>query len=220
MMIMIYPGDTLYWFSLCVSVVALLATLIATPWRAFFSVSARSLLWLGYWLVLSFIWVLRIPVEEVLAMHITGLTAAVFIFGWPLTVLLGLLTLTANQILIPLPAYVFLVNVLIGVLVPVLAGWIAFTVVNRIPVNNLFVFILGGGFWGSVFAMGFTVVSALLIFWISGAWSLQVLLYDNVIMYALSAFPEGFIGGAVLSTITVLWPDLVKNYDDNRYLSG
>ncbi len=219
MLLLIYPGDAFFWLSVVASVLGVLLSLITTPWKAFFSVSARSLLWLGYWLVLTFVWSLRVPVSGVIAMHLTALTAAVFIFGWSLTLLLGVLALVANQLLQPAPWFAFPGSVLLGVLMPVLAARIAFEVVNRIPVNNLFVFILGGGFFGSVFTVAFSALAAWFWFWLTGAWSLRVVLADNLIIYALSAFPEGFIGGSVLTTVTVLWPDLVKNYDDNRYLS-
>ena len=79
---------------------------------------------------------------------------------------------------------------------------------------------MGGGFFGAMLTTGLTAVGALALFWLLDAWSLQIVLQDNLWLFAVSMFPEGFMGGAVLTVVTVLWPWLVKSYDEDRYLSG
>jgi len=219
MLVLIYPGNLFVWVSLVGAGVTLLVALIAAPWRAFFSVRDRGLLWLGYWLVLTFIWLLRIPVAEVLSMHLTGLTAAVFIFGWPLTVILGAFAVLANQLMHPLAWYNVTGHFFLSVAIPATAAWIARTFIHKLPIDNLFVFILGGGFFGAMLTTALTAVTALFCFWVLDAWSVRIILQDHLWIYAVSMFPEGFMGGSVLTTVTVLWPWLVKGYDEDRYLS-
>ncbi len=216
---MIYPGTALLWFCLIASGGLLLIAFLLTPWRAFLAVRDRSLMWLGYWLVVSFVWLLKIPLAGILAMHLTVLTAAVFIFGWALTLLIGALALLAGQLLQPLPWYTLPVNFWLGVAMPVAASWLVQQFIARVPVNNLFMFILGGGFAGSIFTVFVTLLASLFWYWLFSLDSLLVTLSDHAWLYVMSIFPEGFIGGAVLSTVTVLKPDLVKSYDDDRYLS-
>lgn len=220
MMVVIFPGETLFWVATVLSSLGLLAALVLCPWRAFFQVRPRSVLWLGYWLVLTFVWSLRIPMGEIMAMHLTALAPAVFIFGAPLALLLASLALVSSQLLQPLTWQVLPLNWLLGVLLPVAGAWLARVLVNRLPLNNLFVFILGGGFGGSILMVVVTVAGSLMFLSAFSVPSLVVVLQDHLWLFGLSAFPEGFIGGAVLSTITVLWPGLVKNYDDQRYLSN
>ncbi|BFM07574.1 hypothetical protein GCM10025791_00870 [Halioxenophilus aromaticivorans] len=179
----------------------------------------RSLLWIGYWIVISFIWLLRIPAAQSFSVHLCGLTAAVFIFGWPLTVILGAMAVVVNQLLEPMPWYTLSSQMLLAVLIPASIAYGVRRLVLALPVNNLFVYLLGGGFFGSMATTAASALTILALFWALDVWSLRVVLQDNLWLFAVSMFPEGFMGGAVLTTITVLWPELVKNYDDERYLS-
>lgn len=47
----------------------------------------------------------------------------------------------------------------------------------------------------------------------------QSLLFDNSHLFLLLAFPEGFCNGALMSTLAVLAPEMVKTYDHDFYLS-
>ncbi|WP_460052013.1 hypothetical protein [Sessilibacter sp. MAH2] len=206
------------WFGFIASAVIVLAALIFAPWRSFFSVSHRVLLWLAYSSIMGFVWLLKVELSAVIAVHLSMMSAAVFLFGLPLAIIAGVFGLVAVQLVMAIDLHNLGLNFLLSVAYPVFGAIIALQVVTRIPFNNLFVFILGGGFFGAVFTVIFTVINAYAIFWIFNAWSLEVILEDHFWLYGMSLFPEGFINGATISTITVLWPDLVKSYDDKRYL--
>lgn len=52
-------------------------------------------------------------------------------------------------------------------------------------------------------------------------WAGTVLLLDPDLDHALVmllTFPEGFLNGALISALTVFYPDIVRTYDDVRYL--
>lgn len=219
MVVLTYPGDLFLWVAGIFGSLILLLALITAPWRAFFVARERSLLWLGYWLLISSIWQLRIPASELMYVHLCGLTAAVFIFGSRLTIVLGALAVIGNQLLQPMDWYCLAAHFLLAVVYPVYCAAIVRFIIARIPVDNLFVFLLGGGFLGAMATTAMATLAAWLTFWLMGAWGLRVILQDNLWLFALSMFPEGFMGGAMLTTVTVLWPGLVKSYDEDRYLS-
>jgi uncharacterized membrane protein len=77
---------------------------------------------------------------------------------------------------------------------------------------------LGGGFCGGILSMLAMAVGSLLVFWLidAGDW-LQAAL-ENWALISLVLFPEGFINGMLITTLTVFYPQLVKTFDDNHYL--
>jgi uncharacterized membrane protein len=91
--------------------------------------------------------------------------------------------------------------------------------IDKLRIQNLFVYILGGGFFGSMLTVILTGVVALMTLWVSGS-SLQFPVFDNVYLFAMLTFPEGFINGAIITALTIVRPDLVKTYDDKFYLDG
>ncbi|GAA6167775.1 hypothetical protein [Sessilibacter corallicola] len=196
----------------------MLLIVLFAPWRAFFSVSQRVLLWLFYAFSLASVWLLEVKVADVFSVHLSMMTAAVFLFGFRLAILAGVFGLFAHQLVSPFMWDVLGLNFLLTVVMPAVGTYIALKIVALVPINNLFVFILGGGFFGAILSVLVTVASGLALFGIFNAWSLTVVIKDHLWLYGMSLFPEGFINGAIVSTTTVLWPHLVKTYDDHRYL--
>lgn len=218
MFVLIYPGTALMWFSTISACLIMLLIVLFAPWRAFFSVSQRVLLWLFYAFSLASVWLLEVKVADVFSVHLSMMTAAVFLFGFRLAILAGVFGLFAHQLVSPFMWDVLGLNFLLTVVMPAVGTYIALKIVALVPINNLFVFILGGGFFGAILSVLVTVASGLALFGIFNAWSLTVVIKDHLWLYGMSLFPEGFINGAIVSTTTVLWPHLVKTYDDHRYL--
>jgi uncharacterized membrane protein len=218
MFILIFPGSILMWFSNIASCLILLSVFVFAPWKAFFSVTQRVFLWLFYAFTLALIWLLNVSIVDVFAIHLSLMTAAVFLFGFPLAIMAGVFGLLAYQLVSPIMWENIGLNFLLTVFFPALGARLALKIVALVPINNLFVFILGGGFFGAILSVIVTVISGFILFGVFNAWSLTVLLRDHAWLYGMSLFPEGFINGAIISTTTVLWPDLVKCYDDHRYL--
>jgi uncharacterized membrane protein len=90
--------------------------------------------------------------------------------------------------------------------------------VRRLRSNNLFLYLLGVGFGGGILAMLATVLVALGMLllcdqhaWVNGA-------LQNWPLILLVLFPEGFINGMLVTTLTVFYPHLVKTFDEQHYL--
>jgi uncharacterized membrane protein len=219
MLVLIHPGQAMLQAANILGLLIFCAAVLCAPWRRFLSQRSRPLVWLGYAVVLALLWSLRVAPNEVLAFHISAIAAAVFVFGLRLTLLMGAFALMINQLVVPLPDYTWALNFLLSAAMPAIAVALFGRVIHRLPSNNLFVFMLGGGFLGAVLGVLATSAGAYLLFYWFASPSLAIVLLDYWPVVAMSLFPEGFIGGGVLTTFTVLWPGLVKLYDDQRYLS-
>jgi len=186
----------------------LLATVVTAPWRALTARQERMTA-LGVSIaVLPLLWSMSAPLPGGIYLHLLGMTTVTLVFGWQFALLAGLL---AGGVLVfvgnwPLPALP--VNYLLTVVIPVLVSAAILVTANRLRRTNLFVYMLGVGFFGSMAALGATL-------------TLGNHLFDTGLDHALVmllTFPEGFVNGAIISALTVFYPELVRTYDDERYL--
>ncbi len=186
----------------------LLAALIRAPWRALMARRERMRA-LGVSIaVLPLLWSMSPPLPGGVHLHLLGMTTVTLVFGWQLALLAGLLAalvllFVGNWALPALP-----LNYLLTVAVPVLVSALVLAAADKLPRTNLFVYMLGVGFFGSMAAIGATLAL--------GSRLLDTGLDHALVM--LLTFPEGFVNGMVVSALTVFYPDLVRTYDDERYL--
>ena len=89
---------------------------------------------------------------------------------------------------------------------------------QRLRSNNLFLYLLGVGFGGGILAMLMMVAMVLPLLWLIGQQAWVELALDSWPMVLLVLFPEGFINGMAVTTLTVFYPQLVKTFDDEFYL--
>ena len=61
---------------------------------------------------------------------------------------------------------------------------------------------------------------AIILLGLSGQTELVTAALENWPMIFLMLFPEGFINGMVVTTLTVFYPHLVKTFDDDFYLEN
>ena len=97
--------------------------------------------------------------------------------------------------------------------------WLVF-VLRRQRQQNLFIFMLGAGFGGGILSMLVVAIVSLALFWLigQGEWTRNAV--ENWPLLSLILFPEGFINGMLVTTLTVFYPGLVKTFDDAFYLDG
>lgn len=188
------------------------------PWRALLEVPARQHAAYAALLFLALFWLLNVEVREVLILHPLLVTALVMIFGGELALIIGNLALLLGWVIEPRPWSALPLDSLLSITVPVLTTLLVLRLIERQPSANLFVYMLGGGFFGamlSILAMGLT---AWCMFALGGMTAQLTLLEDNYLLIVLLMFPEGFINGTVVTMLAVFRPDLLKTYDDRRYL--
>ncbi|GLS26107.1 energy-coupling factor ABC transporter permease [Marinibactrum halimedae] len=216
---LIHPGQTLWWACAIPLAVSVVLAVTYAPWKALWRVGERFRLWCAWIGFCGVFWLLNVNIVDVIAFHPLVVMAAVILFGWELGVLSGLLALALNFWIRQQGWETFVIDGWLSVVVPSLASIGVLRLIANIPKKNIFVFILGGGFFGAMVSVLAMLGASFTWFSLTGATSLTVMLSDYAWMLALMLFPEGFINGAIVTMVTVLWPSLVRTYDDAVYLS-
>jgi len=187
---------------------AVAAAVVSAPWRELMAREERKNALGAAIVLLPLLWSMSPELEAGVRLQLLGMTTVTLIFGWQLAIIAGVmaglvLTVVGTWSLPALP-----VNLALTVLVPVLVTTLLLAAADKLPRTNLFVYLLGVGFGGGILA----ILGSFLV----GNWLLEPGLDHAVVM--LMAFPEGFLNGCLVSAFTVFHPDLVRTYDDVRYL--
>ena len=202
------PDPALFWFSLALNLLVLVIAVLTAPWR---SMLARRELQnaLGLAIItLPMLWSMSPGLPGGVGFLLLGMTTVTLIFGWQLAVVIGTIT---GLILLVVGTWQFTalpVNLALVVLIPVAVTMAVLAAANLLRRTNLFVYMLGVGFFGSMLAL------------LASLWVGVLLLNPDLDhpLVLLLTFPEGFLNGALISALTVFYPEIVRTYDDVRYL--
>ena len=197
------------WLSLAGGLVMLVACGLCVwhaPWPAIRLVSARQHLLLGGICACVVVWLISVHIVDSLWLHFLGITSLVTLVGLRFALLV-------DQALAGVP-----LAWLVSVAAPALVSRLVVYRVRGLRSNNLFLYLLGVGFAGGILAMLAMVVTALALLGLCGqqAWVDEAL--QNWPLLLLILFPEGFINGMTVTTLTVFYPHLVKTFDEQHYL--
>jgi uncharacterized membrane protein len=187
-------------------------------WSALRKVPLRSHLLFGGTLACIGLWLISVRVIDGLWMHFLGMTALTLILGWRFAMLAGSAAVIAHTLIIAQPLAAAAPAWLLTVAAPAtVSRWLVHGL-RKLRSGNLFIYMLGAGFGGGLLSALAVALLAILLLWVSGqqVWVDQAL--ANWPLVFLLLFPEGFINGMVVTTLTVFYPDLVKTFDDRHYL--
>ncbi|GAB3106001.1 energy-coupling factor ABC transporter permease [Pseudomaricurvus hydrocarbonicus] len=188
------------------------------PWRQLFRQGYRQHLFWGAAVGLGLFWQMHVDVLGLFGLHPLIMMSVVMVFGCALGLWVGALALMLGSLFHVQPWTDLAVQFCLNVLIPALVAAAVLMLIERLPFRNLFVYMLGGGFIGAMVTVQAMAASSWLYVWLFGPEPLLVIISDYYYLTLLMMFPEGFINGAMISTLTVLAPHLVKTYDDHRYL--
>jgi uncharacterized membrane protein len=158
--------------------------------------------------VLPLLWLGAVDVGDGARVHLLGLTAVVLIFGWELALVLGYLSAFVLLLTGAWTGQILIQELLLTILLPVAVTRALLLAADALQRTNLFVYLLGVGFLGGTLSMLVSLLAGSLLL----GWSL-----DHA-MALLFAFPEGFIAGAIVTALTIFYPQIMRTYDDVRYL--
>lgn len=178
------------------------------PWRELAAKQERVTALGVAVVVLPLLWSMSPELPGGAKIHLLGMTTLTLVFGWQLAICAGVLAGSVMWVVGLWPAPALPLNLILTVAVPVLVSGAVLAAANRLRRTNLFVYMLGVGFFGSMLALGATLTL--------GNWLFDTRLDHPLVM--LLTFPEGFINGTLISALTVFHPELVRTYDDVRYL--
>ena len=112
------------------------------------------------------------------------------------------------------------VDFCLSILVPVTWALLVIGMVNRWRFKNPFTYFWGVGFFGAMVSCLLTGLAAILLFELTVSKTELLSVKDNFIVFVVMTFPEGFINGSVATMFTVFWPEILKTYRDDWYLSN
>ncbi len=196
--------------------VVVVGALLRAPWRLVAANSLRTHLIFGAAVALMLLWRISGPVAPDVQLHLLGITTVTLLLGLPLAVLAGTLTSVGLALVGWLPAPLLLGHALVNTTVPAALTAATLHLVVRHGPRNLFMYMLGVGFFGGGFSMLASVCCSILLLALSGNGDVLQEWMSPLLLLAM--FPEGFLNGAVVSSLAVYRPDWLKTFDDRHYL--
>ncbi|MEE4144807.1 MAG: energy-coupling factor ABC transporter permease [Halieaceae bacterium] len=209
------------WLSLACAVALLSGCSLSAwyaPWRSVLRVSARQHLLLGGVCACVVLWLMSVHIVDNLWLHFLGITALVTLVGLRFALLVGAVATLLFALLIRQPLAGVPLAWLTTVAAPALVSRLVVYRVRGLRSNNLFLYLLGVGFAGGILAMLAAVGTGLALLWLCGQQPWVIEAVRNWPLLMLILFPEGFINGMMVTTLTVFYPQLVKTFDETHYL--
>jgi len=200
-----------------IAAVLLLVAIRYAPWRAFRTVPVRQHALFAALVVLALMWSFRYQVVPGLHAHPFLIMTCTLIFGWCLSLLVGILALVLELVLGGHLWQALPLDWLLSVVLPASLSFGLMRMLYRLRLRNLFFYILGLGFFGTI---AVTLVNCIVIglflqltqpdlfmeqFWERSAFVVPLL------------YSEGFLNGLLVTAITVFVPDLVKTFDEHYF---
>ena len=208
------------WPAFLVCSVLLLLALWRAPWQAILSVPARQHALLGSLVALCLIWSFQFEVIPGLSFHPFLMTTITLVFGWCFALATGALAL-ALLVLVGTAQWQYLPwDWLFSDWIPATLAYALLRVIERLPTRNLFVYILGLGFFGTLLTTLLNCLLLLGLFWLLLPEKALLALWDKRAFVVPLLYSEGFMNGMLVTSVTVFFPDLVKTFDDQRFLKS
>lgn len=207
----LHLGDALY-------ALAMLVALWRAPWKRLAG-PGQLHVFLGTTVACMVVWTLKAGVMPGLNFHILGASLLTLMFGWPLAVVAISATLLAATLTGMSGWHSFPVNALLMGALPAAVTWSVFRAVERMLPRNLFIYILGCGFFGAALAMMATGLVSTGVFVLTGVYNLDQLVQQYLPYYLLMVFPEGILTGTFVALLAVYRPEWIWTYDEDAYLN-
>lgn len=209
------------WLLFITSIIAALGFIIAlikAPWALIINNSQRQHLVFGASILLGLFWLLRVNALEIFTFHPLVMTAVTLMIGWQFAILAGAIA----QLVLLIVGFdhwaTFGVNYLVTVIIPVVVSYGVVQICQRVVFKNLFVFLLGAGFFGAALCSLAVAVTTLILLLLAG-YDLSIKeIANNAPLLLILMFPEGFINGTIVTAVTVFKPHLMKTFNEEFYL--
>ncbi|MBQ0945761.1 hypothetical protein KAK07_20645 [Ideonella sp. 4Y16] len=201
------------WLELPIAVLALALALWLRPWRGV-AAGGPPWPWLAWWAVMPWLWsadhVARIP----LAQPLSGVCLLVLMAGWPLAMLgVAVVAAVAGTMTGLGPEATLARAVWLGVVPGTLALVLGAGVRRWLP-HHLMVYILGRGFFASLFSLSLAGAAAMA--WTGVPDSLSA--SDLMLGRWLAAWGDAFLTGMVVAIFVAYKPEWLATYSDRLYL--
>lgn len=207
-----------WWLATLTHGLLLLVAIGKAPWGQVFRVSTYSHLLFGSTVFLLFLGHTNGHIAPDVQLHLLGITTVTLLLGLPLAIIAGTLASAALVVLGELPlSQVFVHAVGNSSLPAVVTATILLLVMRHAP-RNLFFYMLGIGFFGGGLSMLTAVLTSIALLSISGRPEILSEWLSPIMLLAM--FPEGFLNGAIVTSLAVYKPHWLRTFDDKHFLDG
>ena len=204
---------------LCMAATCALAAYHA-DWAALRAVPNRYHLFFGGSVCCLLLWLISVNAIDGLWFHFLGITTLTLLLGWRFAIVAGTGAIVIHTLLIGQPLSAASPAWLLTVAVPAtVSRWLVYRL-QRVRLRNLFIYMLGAGFGGGMLSVLAIALVAVALLWVAGQAGMATAALAQWPLIFLLLFPEGFINGMVVTTLTVFYPGLVKTFDDDFYLDN
>lgn len=205
------------WLAHLLFALALGGAALAAPWRRLRD-NEQLHLFLGVCVALMLLWSIKTGIRPGLNFHLLGATVFTLMFG-PWLAIAGL-----GVVLLGVTAYglsgweSFSVNGLLMGVLPVLASYGIYRLVDSKLPNHFFIYIFVNAFIGAAFAMALTGTVATGLLALAGAYTVDYLSSNYLPYFLLMGWSEALLSGMALTLLVVYRPQWVATFDDARYI--
>lgn len=198
--------------------VALSWALFRTNYHGLLSESRRQHLLFGASIAIMCLWLIRAGITPGLGVHLLGISSLTLLLGWQLAIIGAVTALIGSAVMgneewISLGlAGVFLV------IVPVAVTHAVWRFTDRFLPPNLFIYILGCGFFGAAIATLAARLSIGGLLFAGGVLDWYAAGTEYFPISLLTLFPESFVNGLVVAAIAAYHPEWLATLDARRFL--
>lgn len=201
-------------------VIALIWAAKTAPWHKIRKDSEAQHVFLGSVLILFFSWLASASLEDGLSFHLLLVTTVTLMFGPQFAIFSALLALAGVTIMESSGLWMFGVNAVLMILIPVLISWQLAVWAYRFLEHNFFVFILFNGFFAAGLSMFTVLLMASGVMYFGELHEWEKLMQSFLPYIPLMVFPEAFVNGMILLALVMFKPQWVSCFDDDHYLKG
>ncbi|PIE41274.1 MAG: hypothetical protein CSA49_04235 [Gammaproteobacteria bacterium] len=209
------------WILALVVGVLIVAAFWCAPWKALIEKAERQHAFFAAWLSLVVMMHLQISwVDGLVSIHFLMMTSIVVIFGWSFSMIIGLLAHVLLSVWHQDYSIVVAANYFLSVIIPASTAYTIYRIIIQHQSKNLFVFLLGGGFFGAIATLLFSLAALFILLMLNQQWDILEELYHKSLMVVLLSYSEGFLNGMVVTALTVFFPGIVRTFDEKKYLDS
>lgn len=183
------------------------------------TVKSHQHVWLAITLMILLLWTFRAGVKPGLGLHLLGAVTLTLLVGRALALLSFVAIITGMVLMEVEPLRNAPVTFVLEALLPVMCCWFWFQKTEQYLPHHLFIFIFISVFANAALTMVIVMLTKGLLLWLCGIYPIQQLLHDYWILIPLLAFPEAFLNGFIMTGLSVLHPNFILHYDDDKYLN-
>ncbi|TBR38287.1 hypothetical protein CBF23_012340 [Marinomonas agarivorans] len=172
---------------------------------------------LGATLLLAIVWRIHINLDLGILIHFLGITTITLMFGWPLAMIAALVAQFGFVLTDVDQLETLALNFILSGAIPIWFTWRVHQYIESYQPENPFIYIMGTGFLSCLLSSTLVSLVAILVLWTSGQYQFSIGIAEYLGYLPLFIFPEAVINGMLISGFSILHPNWMVTFNDQRY---